>query len=325
MNIFLFLISLCLFGLPGSSAAEEATINPDGSTTFNNAAGDTDGTDGGAGETGGATGEDSNTTGSDEETVEEIAKSVDPALYLALAVLAAGLLFIYSQLQKRRKNADVDDFFSNLDGDKFNLKLPAAVDEYYEVKAKCEAEGWVPGSPMGTGQPSPHHRALAQALMKRCIADIPLVTHIQKESQGMNKLYSQSMCSVKQWKSYQAAENMVSVEVDEVRAEADEIEPGWSQAVWRQAMQYQGMIKQKEDQQKAQLVAQQRAVTEQKRKEEQEAADDKARYDAVKKKVEEEKARRANAKKVSEELVKAEEREKEAKTGFKGVKKGFLG
>ena len=65
--------------------------------------------------------------------------------------------------------------------------------------------------------------------MKRAIGDIPIVTHIQKESAGMNKLYSQSMCSVKQWRSYQAAEAMVSAEVDEVRSEADEIEPGWSQ------------------------------------------------------------------------------------------------
>jgi Preprotein translocase subunit Sec66 len=70
---------------------------------------------------------------------------------------------------------------------------------------------------------------MAQALMKRAIGDIPIVTHIQKESNGMNKLYSQSMCSVKQWRAYQAAEAMVSAEVDEVRAEADEIEPGWSQ------------------------------------------------------------------------------------------------
>ena len=59
------------------------------------------------------------------------------------------------------------------------------------------------------------------------------MTHIQKESAGMNKLYSQSMCSVKQWRAYQAAEAMVSAEVDEVRAEADEIEPGWSQVSLR--------------------------------------------------------------------------------------------
>lgn len=70
---------------------------------------------------------------------------------------------------------------------------------------------------------------MAQALMKRAIGDIPIVTFIQKESAGMNKLYSQSMCSVSQWRAYQNAEAMVSTEVDEVRAEADEIEPGWSQ------------------------------------------------------------------------------------------------
>ena len=70
---------------------------------------------------------------------------------------------------------------------------------------------------------------MAQALMARALADIPIVMHVQKESGGMNKLYSQSMCSVKQWRAYQAAEAMVSAEVDEVRSEADEIEPGWSQ------------------------------------------------------------------------------------------------
>ena len=201
------------------STAEEATINPDGSTTFE----DTGGADS-AGSDIPNMGE-----GSGEETVEEVIKGTDPALYLALTVLFLGIVFIFVQLRKRKKNAEVDDFFSNLDGDKFNLKLPAAVDEYYDVKAKCESNGWEPGQPSEGSDPSPHHKALAQALMKRCIADIPIVSHIQRESAGMNKLYSQSMCSVKQWKSYQAAEAMVSAEVEEVRAEADEIEPGWSQ------------------------------------------------------------------------------------------------
>ena len=205
--------------------AEEATVNPDGSTTF--------GSEGAAGEDvppnmGGDV--PPNMGGDDfEEAAEEIAKGIDPAFYLIFAVIIIGGLFLYNLLKKRRENANMDDFFSNLDGDKFNIKLPAAVDEYYEVKAKCESDGWEPGQPMANGQPTNHHRLLAQALMKRCIADIPIVTHIQKESQGMNKLYSQSMCSVKQWKSYQAAEAMVSAEVEEVRAEADEIEPGWSQ------------------------------------------------------------------------------------------------
>ena len=203
------------------STAEEATINPDGSTTF-------DDVGAGADDSAGADDDMPNMDGA-EEAAEEIIKGTDPALYLALALVAFAIIFVFLQLRKKRKNAEVDDFFSNLDGDKFNLKLPAAVDEYYDVKEKCEKEGWEPGQPAESGQPSPHHRALAQALMKRCIADIPIVTHIQKESAGMNKLYSQSMCSVHQWKSYQAAEAMVSAEVEEVRAEADEIEPGWSQ------------------------------------------------------------------------------------------------
>ena len=115
----------------------------------------------------------------------------------------------------------------------FNLKLPDEVEEYYTIKEKCIAAGWVPGQPFPPGQQQPPpngpHRVMAQALMKRCIADIPIVTHIQKESTGMNKLYSQSMCSVNQWRAYQMAESLVSAEVEEVRAEADEIEPGWSQ------------------------------------------------------------------------------------------------
>ena len=199
------------------STAEEATVNPDGSTTFDDA---------GANYTNNTT--DSGIPNMDEEAAEEVIKGTDPALYLAIAVVCFAVIFIFIQLRKKRKSDEIDSFFSNLDGDKFNLQLPPSVDDYYEVKAKCEKAGWEPGQSTGA-QPSPHHRALAQALMKRCIDDIPIVTHIQRESPGMNKLYSQSMCSVKQWKSYQAAEAMVSAEVEEVRAEADEIEPGWSQ------------------------------------------------------------------------------------------------
>lgn len=323
------------------STAEEVTINPDGSTTFDDAgsAAGSGSADASGGDNGGGNGngysEDSSSS-SDDGFVPPRG-GVDPALYLALAVLVFALLFAYLQLRKRRKNADVDDFFSNLDGDKFNLRLPPAVDEYYEVKSKCEDEGWEPGQsppPSGQGgqqQPSAHHRQLAQALMKRCIADIPIVSHIQRESAGMNKLYSQSMCSVKQWKSYQAAEAMVSAEVEEVRAEADEIEPGWSNVVWRQAMQYHNMLKQKEEQAKTQQMAQARAIEEKKKAEEEKTAADKARYDEIKAKVDAEKARIANAERMAAELLKQEERERESKKAFSskgggtGIKKGFLG
>lgn len=312
------------------STTGEATVNPDGSTEYADAG------DGGA--------DYDNTTDSgipnmDEEAAEEmIIKGTDPALYLAIAVIAFAIIFVFIQMRKKRKSDEIDSFFSNLDGDKFNLQLPAEVDEYYDVKEKCEKDGWEPGQSTGK-QPTPQHRALAQALMKRCIADIPIVTHIQRESPGMNKLYSQSMCSVKQWKSYQAAEAMVSAEVEEVRAEADEIEPGWSQVIWRQAMQYNQMLKQKEEQAKKAQAEQQRALAAQRAAVDEKANAEKAKRDAIKANVDAEKARLAhveqaekdridNAEKAAEELLKAEEREKQSKNSFGGkggMKKGFLG
>lgn len=302
-------------------AMDEATVNPDGSTTFNNAGNDA-----------GSSGPGSEESPGMDAGIgdDEIIKGTDPAVYLMLGVVALMAFFVFLQLRKKRNNADVNDFFANLDGEKFNLKLPAAVDEYYEVKEKCEDEGWEPGQAVEGGQPSPHHRLLAQALMKRCIADIPIVSHIQRESSGMNKLYSQSMCSVRQWKSYQAAEAMVSAEVEEVRAEADEIEPGWSQVVWRQAMQYNNMLKQKEEQAKNQQAAQQRAIAEKQKAAEEKKAAEQARYDEIKRKVDAEKARIANAEKATQELLKQEEREKASKKAFSGkggggMKKGFLG
>mmetsp|Transcript_29015 Transcript_29015/g.52493 ORF Transcript_29015/g.52493 Transcript_29015/m.52493 type:complete len:287 (-) Transcript_29015:78-938(-) len=280
--------------------AEEATVNPDGSTTFE-----------GAGD------EAFNAT--EEEPIfveEEVVKGVDPAIYLGLFVLILGLLWFFVL---RSQNKEEDEFFAELDVEKFNLKLPDAVDEYYAIKEKVIEAGWEPGqapSPGDTTNASGPHRVMAQALMKRCIADIPIVTHIQKESAGMNKLYSQSMCSVKQWRAYQAAEAMVSAEVDEVRAEADEIEPGWSQVIWRQAMQYHNMLKQKHEmeQKAAAEEAKKRKIIEE-------------RVNAEKKRMSDAEAKEKAAEQAAADLLKAEEREKESKQSFSGkggMKKGFM-
>lgn len=290
------------------SGTEEATVNPDGSTTFE--AGEGTGTEGEnfSSETDGMAG--------DAGTAEEFVKGIDPAVFLLLAVVIGGVIWFLFYQRRRKAEEEVVSFFEDLDGQKFNLKLPAAVEEYYEIKQKCLDSGWVPGQDAGKKDSgNGPNRIMAQALMKRCIADIPIVTHIQKESPGMNKLYSQSMCSVKQWKSYQAAETLVSAEVDEVRAEADEIEPGWSQVIWRQAMQYHNMLKQRHEMEAKAAAAQ----AEKKKKED-------AKVAAEKKKEEDAKAREVAAEKAAQELIKAEEREKESKKAFKdgGMKKGFL-
>eukprot|EP00980_Cylindrotheca_fusiformis_P007530 scaffold1561_cov129-Cylindrotheca_fusiformis.AAC.22 len=253
-------------------AEETVNVNPDGSTTFEGE------------ESTMPPAEDAGGEGTfDEETIKEVAKGGDPAIYLLLVVILLGILyFIY----KRKSREDEDDFFDNLDGEKFNLKLPAEVDEYYAIKDKCLDSGWEPGTPPDKTNPSGHHRMLAQALMKRAIGDIPI------------------------WRSYQAAEAMVSSEVEEVKAEADLVEPGWSQVIWRQAMQYHNMLKQKHEMEQkaaAEAAAKKKAVEESKTKEQ----------------IEEEKIKAAE--RAAAELIKAEERERDSKKAFSGgVKKGFL-
>ena len=92
-------------------------------------------------------------------------------------------------------------------------------------------------------------------------------------------------------------------------------------------MQYHNMLKQKEEQAKAQAAAQHRALTAKKAAMDEKEAAEQKRYNEIKAKVDAEKARIANAEKAAAELLKQEEREKDGKKAFsgKGVKKGFLG
>ena len=287
--------------------AEEATVNPDGSTTFDGSS-EPDFEDA--------------TTDNMFDDAENSAPvmddtGVDPAVYVLVALAVFVVIALLVKKRRAAREEEDDDFFSNLDGEKFNVRLPEEVENYYQVKAKCEENGYIPGqAPISPEElqrnPNHPHRLLAQALMKRAMADIPLVQHIQREAPAMNKLYSQSMCSVKQWRNYQAAEAMVSAEVEEVRAEADELEQGWSQLIWRQAMQYHGMLKAKHEAEsnKAKQEAMQKQLEEAKKKK---AADDA-------------KAKAEAAEKAAQELLKDEERRKESATSFNGdgMKKGFL-
>jgi hypothetical protein len=100
--------------ITATTMSEEATINPDGSQTFP----DADPT-AGAGDAGADAGEDM----SDDIPEEEIVTGIDPAIYLALAALAFILIFVVLRMRRKRANADVDDFFSNLDGEKVSHYL----------------------------------------------------------------------------------------------------------------------------------------------------------------------------------------------------------
>lgn len=293
------------------SATGEATVNPDGTTTTNT-------------NTEEQTTFDQTTDGQeipdDGGEAPLLRAGTDPAIYLALSFITFVILYIIRHKRQKRKQQERESFFFDMDGDKFNIKLPEAVEEYYEIKEKCLKAGWEPGKPEANPKDAANGpmRILAQALMKRCIADIPLVTHIQKESPGMNKLYSQSMCSIKQWKSYQAAENIISQEVEEVRHEADEIEPGWSGVIWKQAMQYHTMLKNRNEMEMKQREAAVKLAAQKKSEEK-----NKKTPEQIKREKE------LAAEKAAQELIQEEEKEKKKSNntskGFKGgMKKGFL-
>ena len=209
----------------------------------------------------------------------------------------------------------------------FNITLPPAIDEYYVVKQKSIDDGWEPGQ----GEPSKEKtetpgRRLGQALMKRAIATIPLIQYMQKEAQGMYRLHQKNMCSLQQWKQFQTAESMVSGELEEVKAEADEVEPGWSQQIWAQAAKYHQLLSERAKATEAQQKQQKASMQTQQMKIELERKQIAEKQAAKSNTIEDEARQEILAEKAAKELTREEEN-KSAKKSFKpgnGVKKGFL-
>jgi len=99
---------------------EDVTVEPDGSTTFEDAgsAGQEE-TFAGAGEDAGAGAEDAGEgfgEGAEEAFEEIVKKSMDPAIYLLIIVVLCLVGFVI--YQRKKKEEEEDDFFSNLDGEK---------------------------------------------------------------------------------------------------------------------------------------------------------------------------------------------------------------
>ena len=102
------------------STTEEATINPDGSTTFETPpGGDPDAGAGGGPEAGGGEGFETPPGAEGEEIpiMEEIEKGIDPAFYLIGATIVIVILYYFFVL-RRKSNDDDDDFFANSEDNK---------------------------------------------------------------------------------------------------------------------------------------------------------------------------------------------------------------
>jgi hypothetical protein len=99
------------------SNAEEATVNPDGSTTFETPPAEDSHTY--TGDDGGGAGPE----GFEQLPLEEVlVKGIDPAFYLLALVALLGVLY-YVFVYRRKLADDEDEFFANLDGVKVRLLL----------------------------------------------------------------------------------------------------------------------------------------------------------------------------------------------------------
>ena len=97
------------------SETGEATVEADGTTTFETPPSDANGTFGGEESFNETMGE------TPEEDMAEAAKGIDPAMYLIVGAIVVVLLFFI--LRRKKSSEGDDDFFANLDGEKVRRVL----------------------------------------------------------------------------------------------------------------------------------------------------------------------------------------------------------
>eukprot|EP00953_Heterococcus_sp_UTEX-ZZ885_P023687 13006-Heterococcus_DN1.PRE.2 len=110
----------------------------------------------------------------------------DMRMVLGMLALFGAVSFMAFKLYMS-KVVGGDDFISDLGISYAGFELPDEVDEYYEAKENIT-----------------DLQQLRNPLLKRAIADIPIILRLQKEGPGMQNMYQQAMIGDKEWQAYQA-------------------------------------------------------------------------------------------------------------------------
>jgi hypothetical protein len=97
-------------------SAEDATVNADGTSTFDGTSTSPPNHNG----TSGGEEFDEPPSFESEEIIKNVNPGVDPAVYFLLAVITIAALYYYF-VYRKKSTVDEDSFFSNLDGDKVSL------------------------------------------------------------------------------------------------------------------------------------------------------------------------------------------------------------
>lgn len=157
-------------------------------------------------------------------------------LFLPVTLVLTTLLLCYAAycylvVDKRHEKQVLanPELFEQIDDKNYAFELPQEIDEYNEL---AETE------------PS-DQRTLPLALLKRAMADIPLIEQLEKDHPRMARLFNRGLLPFGLWEQLLEAEALMDSEVHEVQAEAEKLKTGWGQGVFGQA--YQMLRKEREE------------------------------------------------------------------------------
>jgi len=252
-----------------------------------------------------------------------------PPALVAGVFLVACLTALAFMIYTAWRGSKPSGFFMEAVADRYDLDFPETeIDGYYDLKDKLQAQveaeappGALVEGPDGAPAlwahrlPQEERLGLHQALMRRLVKDIERLDKVQRDKPGTWKLWQKKLVSEEYWNSIIEAEKQIGEEVDFCLAEADELEPGWREHIFQQAVQIwrmeKGHVIEKQMQKKAvQQVKKEkvkevrRAVTEVKVAAEEKIRQEKNAEKAMEKLLrEEELAEKAAAKKAKEKAA----------------------
>lgn len=206
------------------------------------------------------------------------------------------------------RGSKASDFFGDAVKELYELPVPEAeICAYYDLKEKlrkqyapdtleddCEDVRWI------TKLPAEVRADLQRALVRRLVASLDNLETVQRDKPGNWKLWREKLVSERYWLSLCETEKFVSEEIDGCVAEADQLEPGWKQHIFRQAVQCWRMQKQQVFEKKVQKKA---VVNEKKVKEKEERQVEQEK----KRQVEDKERQERQAEKMMEKLLREEE------------------
>lgn len=174
--------------------------------------------------------------------------AIPPAI-VAGVFLVAALIAAVVMVYVAWRGSKATDFYSEVVSERYALELPEAeIDTFYELKDRLQAlvgaedappEGSsdAPPVPWAHRLPNEDRQALAEALMRRLVRTINCLDRVQSDKPGNYKLWQKKLVSEHFWASLVDAERLIGEEVDSCMAEADEIQLGWREHIFHQAVQ----------------------------------------------------------------------------------------